>query len=302
MTILPKYNLTKEYKLVNPDIEFMIEHYINIQNSSTIIFIHGFNDYHYNDELTDCMIDNDLNVMRITLRNYGLNKTTQPKFYFTNLEEYFFEIDSTFELLSNIKSIHDMNHKIILCGHSTGGLTSIIYANSGKYKSSISKLLLNSPFMDYYFGSNLKSDFIELAMESIVSLYGYFYKNTRIVKEDNSYPTWTDKYVSNGFEIDPKQIINVGGKWTGQIYSTHYYQKMIQNGLIKIDKPIMVLFSDKTSNDGILDVKEIRKYTEKLNNNVKEIQLVGATHNVYSSEKNVRTMAYIQTIYFIMDK
>jgi hypothetical protein len=111
---------------------------------------------------------------------------------------------------------------------------------------------------------------------------------------------WTNQYIrSNGFDIDDKQIISVGGKWSGQLHSICKYQKMIQNGQIQLDMPVLVLFSDKTSNDTVLDVEEIKKFTKKLGSYIIESQLVGATHNVCSSSKPIRHMAYSLILNFI---
>jgi alpha-beta hydrolase superfamily lysophospholipase len=166
------YKLEKLILNVDSQTQFMIEHYIDSNFSSTIIFIHGFNDYHYNGEIVDYFISNKMNVIRLTLRNYGLLKRNKPLFYFTDLTDYFYEIDSTFEFIMSKTNL--ALHSVSICAHSTGGLTSIIYSQYGKYKKEISKLILNSPFVDLYFGNDIKSDLMEFCMETIISSYGYF--------------------------------------------------------------------------------------------------------------------------------
>jgi len=294
-----KYKLNKIYNLINSKTEFLIEYYINIKFNKTIIFIHGFNDYHYNNEMSDYFIDNKINVVRLTLRNYGLLSREQPQFYFTELTDYFYEIDKTIEFVNKTFSIVNADNSIYLYGHSTGGLTSIMYCHHGKYKNYIDKLILNSPFVDLYLGNDFKSTLEEYAMKTFISWYGYFFKNTTIIKEDLSAPAWIDIITKNGFTIDPKQIINVGGKWSGQLHSIVYYQKLIQSGYIKLNIPVLVLYSDKTSNDTVLDVNEIKKYTNKLGKNIVEVQLIGAYHNVCSSMKSIRNIAYLQILNFI---
>ena len=68
------------------------------------------------------------------------------------------------------KILEGKYQKIVLYGHSTGGLISSIYCDQGYYKNCISGLVLNSPFFD--FNDTSCNEFL---LKKIVPKIGYFF-------------------------------------------------------------------------------------------------------------------------------
>ena len=88
--------------------------------------------------------DSNFDFYALDLRKYGRSLLPhQNRCNVRTIKEYYADIDTAIAIILNEK------HKfIVLCGHSTGGLTASIYANDGNKRKEIDALWLNSPFFD----------------------------------------------------------------------------------------------------------------------------------------------------------
>ncbi|MFN8597692.1 MAG: alpha/beta hydrolase [Anaerolineae bacterium] len=59
-----------------------------------------------------------------------------------DVREYFADISAAIEIITEV----DSHSFLLLNGHSTGGLTTPLYAHEGQYKDRVNALFLNSPF------------------------------------------------------------------------------------------------------------------------------------------------------------
>ena len=280
--------------------KYKIEYNLNLTNTSSTILIHGFNDFHYNKLLHEKIIANKSNVFLLTLRNYNGLQEREPQFYTNNLKNYFHEINDTIEKIMNLTSTTCKD--IYLMGHSTGGLISIAYCHEGIYKSKITKLILNSPFLDFN-----NSCLEEIYLKTIGQFVGYFFPLTCLnaTKIDNSYPKWMNENISKDLQTtefnevmnSTHSIVNVSGKYYGWMYATRHYHWLIQNNYIKLNIPIHVFRSNKTGigGDNTLDTTEIKNYSSLLTdkgNLINHYFIINGLHNVFSSDEVARTQAF----------
>ena len=96
------------------------------------------------------------------------------RYYTDNLKKYYIDIDNSLDYIRK----YDYD-KIILYGHSTGGLITSIYCSDGKYKKNIDGVILNSPFFDFY-----NSKIMEFLIKKVAFRLGKYFPKLLLKKED----------------------------------------------------------------------------------------------------------------------
>lgn len=145
---------------------------LNAQKSKkAFLYVHGFNDYFFQTEMGERYVDSGYNFYAVDLRRYGRSRLPwQYPFNIRDQKEYFADIDSA---LSQIK--RDGNVDITLGGHSTGGLTVILYAVDRGARIGVDRVVTNSPFLSWNF-----SPFMRKFAIPIVGALGAVFKNGKI--------------------------------------------------------------------------------------------------------------------------
>lgn len=146
--ILPGY----EARFVNQGIAFdgpcrstIIRRMSKQPSRRAYLYIHGFNDYFFQSEMGVRLADSGYNFYAVDLRRYGRSKLPwQYPFDIRNQKEYFNDIDSA---LAQIR--RDGNTDITLSGHSTGGLTVLLFAAERGKDIGVDRVVTNSPFLDW---------------------------------------------------------------------------------------------------------------------------------------------------------
>lgn len=135
------------------------------------LYVHGFNDYFFQNEMGERYIDSGYNFYAVDLRRYGRSRLPwQYPFNIRNQKEYFADIDSALQQIRK-----DGNTDITLGGHSTGGLTVILYAAEKGEDVGVDRVVTNSPFLAWNFSPFMQ----KIAIPAVSSLGGIF-KNSKI--------------------------------------------------------------------------------------------------------------------------
>ncbi|MDR1197562.1 MAG: alpha/beta hydrolase [Prevotellaceae bacterium] len=259
------------------------------------LYIHGFNDYFFQRELAEQFVGNGYNFYAVDLRKYGRSLLPhQNKCNIRKITEYYADIDTAISII-----LKDRNRLIILCGHSTGGLTASMYANEGKKNSAINALWLNSPFFDM----NMNLFFKHIIVPFVSTLGG--------LNPNISVATGNSRLYGESLHVDYRGEWNYNLKWKslksprmnfGWIHAIYHAQHKIRRGL-QIACPVLVMHSGKSVKAGkwtddisradmVLDVKDIRKYSPKLGKNVVVQSIEDGKHDLILSEKSVRKKVY----------
>ena len=123
----------------------LIERKAKTQSSKAVLYIHGFVDYFFHDNLADWANSLNINFYAIDLRKYGRSILPHQKPNMAKcMSEYFEEIDMAIKIIRE----KEKNNFLVLMGHSTGGLISSLYAHHHRDEKIIDGLILNSPFFD----------------------------------------------------------------------------------------------------------------------------------------------------------
>lgn len=264
-----------------------------IASNSAILYIHGYNDYFFHEEMANRFISNNINFYAIDLMGYG--RSLSPKetpFDIKDISQYFSSINIAISLIKQ-----DNISNIVLFGHSTGGLISSCYINENS--TNITGVILNSPFLDW----NLKP-FLKKIMIPIVSYIGKYIPNIKI-KQPTTIP-YSQSLLSEfhgewNYNTSWKfiQAPSVTSQWIRAINIAQQQLRKSSN----ISIPILLLRSDNSvygskwspkfnNGDAILSVNDISKYGSKLGFDVTERIIKNGIHDLVLSSKPIRNNVY----------
>lgn len=263
-----------------------------------ILYVHGYNDYFFQDEMARRMADSCWNFYAVDLRKYGRSILPgEEKFRIHNVREYFPDIDSALKVMKE-----DGIEEVALMGHSTGGLTTSLYM-AEQPDTIVKTLILNSPFLDWN-QSALNRKVLIPAMDGI----GKLFPSLKIPQGDNT--TYAESLLKSNhgewdYNTDWKLFRSqpVEASWVRAIDRA---QADLQKSPAPITVPILLAHSDHSLNpdkwcpaadsaDVVLNVNDIRRIGRGLGTNVTEATVPGGKHDLALSVKPVRE-AYYDTV------
>ena len=281
----------------------LIERKAKTQSNKAVLYIHGFVDYFFHDNLADWANNLNINFYAIDLRKYGRSMLPHQKPNMAKcMSEYFEEIDNAIKIIRE----EEKNNFLVLMGHSTGGLISSLYAHYHRDEKIIEGLILNSPFFDM----NKPAWFKRIVIPVIASIGNGFpnIPSPEGLKEGYAKSLHKDHHGEWDFSLDYKPIlgfkINLG--WIAAIHNS---QKKLQSGL-DIKCPVLVMYSSKSitpgkynesmhTADSVLDVADISKYADGIGKYVKKVEIKDGLHDLVLSKKEVRAKAFKEMTDFV---
>lgn len=261
-----------------------------------ILCIHGFNDYFFQVVIATEFLERGYNFYALDLRKYGRSQLPNHiSNNVRNLSEYYEDIDSALTIIKG-----EGNQKIVLYGHSTGGLLISLYASDRKGSELFDALVCNSPFYDFNVPWIQKKTVIPMLsflgrIEPNISLPVGFSKFYGKSLHKNDFGEWD---YSLNWKPHVAPSINAG--WVNAIHQGHL--KIVQG--VTINKPILILHSRKSvypkewsevmfEGDAILNVTDINEKSKRIKAPIKEVVAVdGAIHDVILSRKPARDTVF----------
>lgn len=267
-----------------------------------ILYVHGFNDYFFQEQMAFKFDSAGLNFYAVDLRKYGRSMLpSQYPFNVRSLNEYFADIDSAIQIIRK-----EGNREIILMGHSTGGLICSLYAEENRDHLDVNALILNSPFLDMN-----QSWMKENILIPIVAFIGRFFPNFKIpqgISTGYAESLLKEYHGEWNFNTNWKMPISppLTAGWMRAIYMG---QKKIRKGL-HIPVPVLVMHSDKSiqgddwtpdfqKGDAVLDVKDIEHYGKKLSSRITDVTIPNGLHDLILSSPTARELAYQNMFLFL---
>jgi alpha-beta hydrolase superfamily lysophospholipase len=261
-------------------------------SKKALLYLHGFNDYFFHDHFAEWATGLGLNFYALELRKYGRSILPHQKPNdFRDIREYFEEIDQAVSIIRK----EEGNEKLVMVGHSTGGLIAVLYAHDHRNEGNIDALILNSPFFEFNVPAILKKTFLPL----MVSLAGSFPGLPSPVGLDKGYGYSLHKSHHGEWNYDLKLKPDAGFKihasWIKGISTA---QKELQKGL-DIRCPVLVMYSARSVKpgnyrpemqdaDAVLNVEDIERYSHVIGKNVERASFEGGVHDLLLSKKPVR--------------
>lgn len=263
-------------------------------SDKAILYVHGFNDYFFQQEMAIKFNNNGYNFYALDLRKYGRSFLSHQKFNdIRNIKTYYEEIGKALAIIRN-----EGNNKIILMGHSTGGLILTLYAKDHANSNSFNGLILNSPFYEFNQSKLIRwiipaVAFIGKYIPKLKISGGFSEKYGESIHQSHG-GQW-DYNLKWKPDIAPK--INLG--WLRAIYKA---QKELKDKFV-IHKPVLVLHSDKSvtnfddkeqikTRDAILNVNDIERIAHNIGGDLEIKSVRGGLHDLSLSDKPARDEFY----------
>lgn len=259
-------------------------------SSRAILYIHGFIDYFFQEHMAQKFSDNGYNFYALDLRKYGRSLLPhQHPNYCKDIHEYFEDIDRAIE-----KIAADGQQKIMLLGHSTGGLIASLYASKGMYADKINALLLNSPFLE--FNVSRFTRLLSLVVAKICSPFPYAYVKGVLspLYAQSVHKSYKGEWDFN-LKWKPIEGFPSYYQWILAIREGHKEVKSRLN----IQCPILLMHSARSVSpkkwddeimqaDAVLNVRHMVRYGYRLGNNVTFVEVPDGMHDLTLSRKDVR--------------
>ena len=265
-----------------------------------VLYVHGWSDYFFQAELAAFFTARGARFFALDLRRYGRSmRPGQTAGYIADLAEYDAEIGRALEEIQASQPQAGPPRKLVLLGHSTGGLVLSLWAS--RNPGIADALVLNSPWLELQLsarGRQVIAPIVNLGakyspLEGIPQLdYGYYARAVREVGPEAEIarinPDWR-----------PEQSHPVHAGWLRAVLAGH---DRVYRGL-HVDAPVCVLLSARsalparwseelTRADTVLDVDEIARAALRLGPSVTIERIDGALHDVFVSGAAARADAY----------
>ncbi|UTX53216.1 alpha/beta hydrolase [Leucobacter aridicollis] len=265
-----------------------------------VLYVHGWSDYFFQTDLARFWTERGARFFALDLRRYGRSlRPGQTAGYVDDLEDYDVEIDFALAEMRASSQRNAGERKILLLGHSTGGLVLSLWAS--RHPGVADAVVLNSPWLELQLstrGRQMIAPIVTLGaklspLEGIPQLdYGFYARAMREVGPDADVARINQEW-------RPEQSHPVHTGWLKAILAGH---DLVYRGL-NIDVPVCVLLSARsaiparwspelTRADSVLDVDGVARAALRLGPSVTIERIQGALHDVFVSAEEPRHDAY----------
>lgn len=275
-------------------------------SQKAVLYIHGFMDYFFQTEMAEQFNKHGFHFYALDLRKYGRSHRAHQCWYnVRDLSEYDAEIHAALNMMQS-----EGNEKILLAGHSTGGLitTLFIHHYSERYPS-IQGLWANSPFYNFNM-PKLKRRYALPQLNKLAKLL-----------PDLRFPSELNRWYAHSLHQQ------LGGEWDFNlewkkksmplvrlsfVRAIFQAQQPIYRGL-RMPLPALIMHSHQTLNpkkwgtdaqnsDIILDVADIQIESRKMQGDVTLCAIENGLHDLVLSKKPVREQVYDQLFEWLNSK
>lgn len=264
-----------------------------------VLYVHGWSDYFFQKRLARFWTSRGARFFALDLRKYGRSlRDGQTPGYITDLATYDDDIAAALEAMGRGADGSSSGRRLVLFGHSTGGLTLSLWAS--RHPEAADAVILNSPWLEFQVASarplltpvaELQARWAPREVAPQVDLG--FYTRAQQEVADPADP------VEVNLEWRPVQTMAVHAGWFHAILRGH---TAVAAGLA-IPAPVCVLLSarsatptrwsdDLTRADSVLVVDDIARAALRLGPSVTVERIDGALHDVFLSRHEAREEAY----------
>jgi len=269
-----------------------------------VLWVHGFVDYFFHDHLAAPLAAAGYQLYGLDLRDCGRSYQEGRAINDTdNLARYTEEIDRS------VRELGLVHGKVVVAAHSTGGLTTALWADARPYlvsRGTLAALVLNSPWLDLRAGrwaktvASVGSDLVgRVAPRTVVTHLGEHYGKALHVDTGGE---WDYNLDWKSHESPPVTA--------GFVRSVRQAQTRVAHGL-DITCPVLVLASDSSgphdrhhddlvTTDCVLDVADIERLAPRLGADVTFKQVERGAHDLSLSPSPARE-SFVDTMITFLD-
>lgn len=265
-----------------------------------VLYIHGWSDYFFNRRLARFWTSRGARFFALDLRKYGRSlREGQTPAYISDLALYDEDIAAALAVMGHSPERRDPARRLVLLGHSTGGLTLTLWAH--RHPDVADAVILNSPWLEFQL-----SGFAFGALKPILGLQA-----KRAPTE--AAPQWNPGFYARAQQevADPDDPMDINLDWrpeksmpltAGWLKAVVDGHSQVAGGL-SVSAPVCVLLSARSvvptkwsdelmSADTVLFVEDIARAALKIGPSVTIERIDGALHDVFLSRRESRDEAY----------
>jgi alpha-beta hydrolase superfamily lysophospholipase len=261
-----------------------------------LLLVHGWADYFLQGELAGQLAELGFDVYGLDLRRYGRSiRPGQDINFSTDLHGYFEELDAAAELIRAEPGYQ----RLIVFGHSTGGLVTSLWAHARRAEGIVDGLVLNSPWLDL-----AEPWHTRVLLSPVIQLLGKLaprYALRPVSSTAYGESLHQDHHGEWNYRLDwkPLPAVPVRAGWLAAVRRAH---RELHRGLA-VPGPVLVMHSDKSllrqltwtepmmHADAVLDVDQIRRWAPKIGPNTQTVAIPGGLHDLFLSAPPVRANA-----------
>ncbi len=266
-----------------------------IRPARALLYVHGWNDYFFQRGLAEYWHGQGAAFYALDLRKYGRSlRAHQTPNYIDDLEEYDEELDAAVRIIRG-----ELGHssKLMLMGHSTGGLIGALWA--ARRRGDVAALVLNSPWLELAGAS-----FARTLSTPVVAGLARTQPKSPLPNIDPGHYARSVLVTHGGeWEYDvrwrPSPFFPVRAGWLQAILIGH---AKVARGL-GLDVPVMMAASNRTvmqprwreemrTADTVLDVDLIARRAVLLGSVVTVVRIPGGLHDLTLSAEPARSRFY----------
>ena len=269
-----------------------------------VLYVHGYVDYFFQTHLADFFVQRGWDFYALDLRKYGRSLLPhQTPNFCRSMSDYFPELDESARIIREV----DGHDQVLVVAHSTGGLTTSLWAHARNGQGLVDGLFLNSPFFDFNSPWLLRRPLMAAVAATVgkrdpyriipapaLGLYGQ-----SLHREHRG--EWT-------YDLAWKPILGFPPR-AGWLAAIRRGQQRLRRGL-EIDVPVLVACSTRTFRgkewsddvsltDAVLDVDHIVKYAPRLGRQVTIARFDGGVHDLTLSGKDVRAKVFEELAHWV---
>jgi alpha-beta hydrolase superfamily lysophospholipase len=265
-----------------------------------VLYVHGWLDYFFQTHLADFWESLGVRFHALDLRRYGRSiREDQTPGYVRSLTTYDEDIEAALDAIGHGRA-DEPERKLVLMGHSTGGLTVSLW--TARNQERVAGLVLNSPWLEFQ-----PRETVRKLMEPGIRVQSALVPRSQLVNLDRGlYARAISSRFDGEWDYDTTWRPDAGWRptpaWLAAIFRG---QDQVARGL-GIEIPVLVLLSarstiptrwseDMRSTDSVLDVVGIARRVPDVGSLVTLVRIAGGLHDVTLSAKPVREQVWRQT-------
>ncbi|GAA3586794.1 alpha/beta hydrolase [Klugiella xanthotipulae] len=264
-----------------------------------VLYVHGWSDYFFQTELAEFWRQRGARFYAIDLRKYGRSlRPGQTPGYIEDLATYDEDLEAALVQMGHGYG-QKSSRRLVLMGHSTGGLTLSLWA--ARHAGRAAALVLNSPWLELQ-----TREWGRLAFTPMNSTIKRLGRKTPYPQIDRGfYARSLHRSLGGEWDYDlrwrPELSFSVYPGWLDAVIRGH--QTVAHT--LGLTIPVLVLLSDTSSlratwdesmrhSDSVLDVDGIARRAADVGECMTLVRVSGALHDIILSARPVREKAYVQ--------
>ncbi|MFD8478368.1 alpha/beta hydrolase [Kitasatospora sp. NPDC059673] len=263
-----------------------------------VLYLHGYTDYFFQTHLADHFIAAGYSFYALDLRKYGrsLRPHQSPNFV-TDLASYDEELDEAIRVIREL----DGHSRVLVNGHSTGGLVAALWASRRDGRGLVDGLFLNSPFL-----SMPASPAVRTLGAPALDALGRAAPTRKLPAPLNPHYVHSLHREHRGswdfdLALKPAEGFPLYAGWLAGIQRGH---RTIRRGL-SVSCPILMMASTASTvtsrwdpalmhTDAVLRADDIAALAPRLGPHVTTIRIEGGIHDLVLSAEPVRTQVFTE--------